>query len=260
MDLPAGTVTFLFTDIQGSTRLWEEAPHRMSSALALHDRLLRQAIEERGGVVFKTVGDAFCAAFVSASQAIGSALQAQRALHRADWDERACITVRMAIHSGEAEQREGDYFGRPLNRVARLLAAAHGGQILLSQAALDLTGGNLHDLATVRDLGMHRLKDLGSAEQIYQVEHPELPCKFPPLRTVDGGICANNLPLQLTSFIGREKELREVTDLLRGSRLITLSGSGGCGKTRLGLQCAADLLERYPAGVWLVELAELSEG
>jgi predicted ATPase/class 3 adenylate cyclase len=260
-DLPSGTITFLFTDIEGSTRLWEEQPDTMRLALARHDALLRTTIETNGGMVFKTIGDAFCAAFSRAPQALEAALSAQQSLHQmtAGGASDLELKVRMALHIGTADQRDGDYFGQPLNRVARLLAAGHGGQVLLSRTAYDLIRDFLPSNSTLKDLGEYRLRDLTRPEQVYQLLHPDLPAEFPPLRSLDNPAMPNNLPRQVTSFVGREKELREIKEGMRSAPLLTLTGSGGCGKTRLSLQAAADVLEDYPDGVWLVELAPLTD-
>ncbi len=258
---PTGTVTFLFTDIEGSTRLWEQHPEAMRRALAWHDDLLRRAVEEGGGYVFKTVGDSVCAGFAAAPPAVAAALCAQQALHRQDWDGIGALRVRMALHTGEAEARRlpsgWDYFGSTLSRVARLLDAGHGGQTLLSQAACNRVRHDLPRLAELRDLGAHGLKDLAQPEHVYQLLHPTLPADFPPVRSLEAQ--PNNLPLQLTSFIGREAEMHEARRLLQRTRLLTLTGPGGCGKTRLALQVAADYVGRYGDGVWLVELAARSD-
>jgi predicted ATPase/class 3 adenylate cyclase len=255
--MPTGTVTFLFTDIQGSTRLWDDQPEAMRLNLARHDALLRRAIQAHGGSVFKTVGDAFCAAFARATDAIVAAVDAQQSLDAEPWQASGPLRVRMAIHSGAAEERDGDYFGPPLNRVARLLAAGHGGQTLLSLAAAELARDDLPEDVSLRDLGQHRLKDLQRPEQVYQLLHAGLPEGFPPLRTLDRH--PHNLPVQLTTFIGREREIAEVQRLLDGTRLLTVTGTGGCGKTRLALQTGANRLEEHPDGVWWVELAPLTE-
>lgn len=255
--LPSGTVTFLFTDIEGSTRLWEEHPEAMRPALARHDALMRAAIEQHQGYVFKTMGDAFCAAFPTATDAVNAALAAQQALNAEEWAEPVRIRVRMALHAGIAEERDNDYFGQPLNRVARLLSAGHGGQVLLSEAVRQLCHDRLPPAAELMDLGRHRLRDLSQPEQIFQLLHPQLPTVFPPLRSLESQV--NNLPQQLTAFIGREQEIDAVTTLLHRSHLLTFTGSGGCGKSRLALQIAAEMLEEYPDGVWLVELAALAE-
>ncbi len=260
--LPTGTVTFLFTDIEGSTQLWEQRPEAMSAALAHHDALLNHAIEDHNGSVFKKGGDAFCAVFATASEALAAALAAQIALHHpqaqaASADTGLTLRVRMALHTGTAEQRDEDYFGPALNRVARLLAAGHGGQVLVSEATQGLVQGSLPSGASLKDLGEHRLKDLERAERIFQLLHPDLPADFPPLRSLDA--FRHNLPIQLTSFIGRETEILNIKKRLKAKRMLTLTGIGGCGKTRLALQVAAEVVEEYPDGVWLVELAALTD-
>lgn len=257
MPLPAGTVTLLFTDIEGSTKLWETHSEAMKRALTRHDSLLREAIAAHDGYVFKTIGDAFCAAFATAPEALAAALTAQLALVQEAWPEPIPLRVRMALHTGAVENRDNDYFGPPLNRVARLLSTGHGGQTLLTQATQELLRDSLPPTATLRDLGMHQLKDLARPEQIYQLQHPGLPESFPALKSLSNH--PNNLPQQVTSFIGREKELAEVQERLAQTRLLTLTGAGGSGKSRLSLQAAADLLERFPDGVFLVELAPLAD-
>ncbi|PYS50129.1 MAG: adenylate/guanylate cyclase domain-containing protein [Acidobacteria bacterium] len=246
--------TFLFTDIEGSTTLWERFPERMRGALAHHDSLLRTAIEGHGGDVFKTVGDSFCAVFPNSVDAVRAAAAGQHQIGAEAWegiDEP--IRVRMAIHTGPAEARDGDYFGPTLNRVARILAAGHGGQILLSKAATDLFRDHLASTADLIDLGEHRLKDLVRPEHIFQYGEPGLCKEFPLLRSLSA--FAHNLPEQLTSFIGRETELAEIKQLLSRTRLLTLSGSGGSGKTRLALQTAAESVDRFTNGVWFVDMA-----
>jgi len=257
--LPSGTVTFLFTDIEGSTKLWELHPQAMAAALSRHDELLRQIIQSSNGYVFKTIGDAFCAAFPTASSALAAAVTAQLALHSEPWQEALQIDVRMSLHSGAAELRDSDYFGQSLNRVARLLSAGHGGQILLSLATQELTRDALPPDTSLLDMGTHSLRDLSRPERVFQLLHPALPADFPPLKSLDNPSFPNNLPRQLTSFIGREKEIADVTALLGKSRLLTLTGAGGSGKTRLSLQVAVEILEDYPDGVWQVELAALSD-
>jgi predicted ATPase/class 3 adenylate cyclase/Tfp pilus assembly protein PilF len=257
--LPGGTVTFLFTDIEGSTRLWEEHPDAMRRGLARHDVLVRAAIERHEGVVFKTIGDAFCAAFHTAPRALAAALAAQQALLAEPWPEPISIAVRMALHTGAAEAENNDYFGPPLNRVARLLSVGHGGQVLLSQPTYALIGDLLPPSCALKDMGEHRLRDLNRPERLFQLLHPDLRADFPALKSLDSPDLPNNLPQQLTSFIGRERELKEIRSLLSRTRLLTLTGSGGCGKTRLAIQLGAEALDQYPDGVWLVELASLNE-
>ncbi len=254
---PSGMVTFLFTDIEGSTRRWEQHPEAMHAALARHDAVLRRACEPRGGYVFHTAGDAFFVAFADAGAALGAAVEAQRQLIDTEWDEAGPLRVRMAIHTGEPLQRAGDYFGPAVNRCARLVAAAHGDQIVLSEATVDRLPRPLSDGITLRDLGHHRLRDLNRPEHVFQVVHPALPADFPRLRSLDS--LPNNLPIQLTSFVGRRRDLATVRNLSRDHRLVTLIGPGGCGKTRLALQAAADVAKHYRDGAWLVELAAVAD-
>jgi predicted ATPase/class 3 adenylate cyclase len=256
---PTGTVTFLFTDIEGSTKLWERDAPAMQEALARHDELLRTAIEARGGYVFKTVGDAFCAAFSTPTDALEAALASQSALLAEEWGEIGVLQVCMALHTGAFEERGGDYFGPPVNRVSRLLSAGHGGQVLLSLATQELVRDGLPDGADLNDLGERRLKDLFRPEHVFQLRAHELPQVFPPLRTLDNR--RNNLPAQPTPLIGREREVKEVCERLRREevRLLTLTGPGGTGKTRIGLQAAADLLEDFEDGVFFVELAAIAD-
>src|SRR5215218_5228997 len=239
--------------------MWERSPQAMQAALARHDELLRRAIEEHGGYVFKTVGDAFCCAFPTAPDALEAALEAQRLLLKEQWAESGPLRVRMALHMGAAEERDGDYFGPPVNRVARLLSAAHGGQVLLSAATHEMVRDQLPAGMSLAELGEHRLKDLFRPERVFQLLTPGLPSEFPPLRTLD--TYRNNLPLQPTPLVGREKEVSEVCDLLGGDEtsLLTLTGPGGIGKTRVALQAAADLLDEFPDGTFFAQLATLTE-
>jgi predicted ATPase/class 3 adenylate cyclase len=257
-ELPTGTITFLLTDIEGSTALWERLPHDMGAVIARHDALLTGAIERHGGRVVRSrgEGDSFFAVFPRATDAVAAACALQLALAAERWPLPAPLRVRAGLNTGEAELREGDYYGSAINRCARLRALAYGGQTLLSQATCQLVGDTLPAGMSLRDLGTHRLKDLQRPEQVYQLLHPDLPPDFPPLKSLDA--LPNNLPLQLTHFIGREKEIAEVKRLLAETPLLTLSGAGGAGKTRLALQVAAELLEEYPDGVWLVELAPIA--
>ncbi len=254
---PTGTVTFLFTDIEGSTRLWDQHPEAMRAAVARHDAILRDAVEAHLGYVVKTMGDGLLAAFGTADAALAAAVQAQRSLLAETGSEIGPLRARMALHTGPAEEREGDYFGPALNRAARLMAAGHGGQILLTQTTYELVRHGAVPELTLRDLGQRRLKDLIRPEHVYQLIASGLPTNFPPLNTLD--LRPNNLPVQLTSFIGRENQITEVKGLLSAARLLTLTGVGGTGKTRLALQVAAEELDTFNDGVWLVELAPLSD-
>lgn len=253
-----GTVTFLFTDIEGSTRRWEANPDSMARAVARHDALLRGAIESHGGHVFKTVGDAFCAAFPTPYAALDAAIAIQQVIHREDWGDAGPLFVRVALHVGAVEQRDQDYFGPPLNRIARILSAAHGGQTLLSLAARELVADNLPPGASLVDLGHHRLKDLQRPEQVYQLNIEGLPAEFPPIRALDTR--PNNLPTQPTPLVGREVQVSEAIDLFSIShiRLLTFVGPGGVGKTRLALEVAANLTDRFEDGVYFVNLAPIS--
>ena len=257
MDDAEPEITFLFTDIEGSTRLWEGHPQAMAGALARHDSLLRAAIEGHGGTVFKTGGDAFYAAFPVAADAVTAAVAAQRALAAEAWGATGPLRVRMGLHTGHAVARDGDYIGPALNRVARIMAAGHGGQVLLSLSTQQAVRAALPPAAGLRDLGEQRLKDLIQPERVFQLVVADLPAVFPPLRSLEA--FAHNLPLQLTSFIGRDREMADAQRLLGTARLLTLTGPGGTGKTRLSLQVAADLIDSFPDGVWLVELAALTD-
>jgi predicted ATPase/class 3 adenylate cyclase/DNA-binding CsgD family transcriptional regulator len=255
--LPTGTVTFLFTDIEGSTALWELNPPAMQRALARHDALLRDAIDRHRGQAFKSTGDGLCAVFSVAADAVLAAVAAQQRLIAEPWLEIGPLKVRMALHAGRGELQDGDYVGQPLNRLARLLATAHGGQIVASQSCADLARDSLPAEIWLRDLGEHRLRDLARPEHVYQVAAPLLPADFPPLRSLT--TLPNNLPRQPTRFIGREQQLRSLrARLLREDvRLLTLTGPGGTGKTRLALQVAADLLDAFADGVYFVPLAQI---
>jgi predicted ATPase/class 3 adenylate cyclase/DNA-binding CsgD family transcriptional regulator len=256
--IPSGTVTFLFTDIEGSTGLWERYPEQMQVAFQRQEVILRETVEQHGGYAYKMIGDAFQVAFETAPAAICAALEAQRQLHAESWGDTP-IRVRMALHTGVTEERGDDYVGPALNRVGRLICAGYGGQVLLTQATCELVWDDLPCGASLRDLGEHRFKDLVRVEHIYQLEAPDLPSDFPPIKTLEA--FPHNLPVQLTSFIGREMEMMDIRLLLLvdKARLVTLTGSGGTGKTRLALQAAADLLEAYKDGVWLVELSQLAD-
>jgi predicted ATPase/class 3 adenylate cyclase len=256
---PSGTVTMLMTDIEGSTRLWEEHPDEMAQALRRHDDLLRNIIESAGGYIFKTVGDAFCAAFETAPAAATAACDAQRVLETESWPPPITLRVRMALHTGRCEERGGDFFGPAVNRTARLEATGHGGQVVMSRATAELLADDLPDGTSLRDLGEHRLKDLGRPERIFQLDITGIDTEFPPLRSLDNRHLSNNLPAQFSGFIGRNAEQAELAELIDQSRLVTVTGPGGAGKTRLALQVAADLVDGSGDGVWFVDLAPLSD-
>jgi predicted ATPase/class 3 adenylate cyclase len=258
--IPSGTVTLLFTDVEGSTRLWEADPAAMAAALREHDDLVRGAIEDAGGYVFKTVGDAFCAAFEKPRRAVDAAIAAQRAIFAANWPTQRPIRIRMGLHTGAAEERDNDYFGPVVNRTARLEAIAHGGQVLLSGATATLVRDSLPAGTWLTDLGQHRLRDLGRPEHVYQLTVAGLPDGFPQLASLDNPELPNNLPGLLSTFIGRDAELKTLTSLLGQSRLVTLAGAGGCGKTRLALQAAVEYLDTAPDGVWFADLAPITDG
>jgi predicted ATPase/class 3 adenylate cyclase len=250
MDRPSGTVTFLFTDIVGSTRLWEADPAAMSTALERHDLLLRSAIAEHGGRIFSTSGDGLAAAFARAGDALRAAVDAQAHIESEQWPHSAVIRVRMALHTGEVVERDGDYFGTAVNQAARIMALGHGGQILCSGATAGLTG---EEVALV-DLGEHRLRDISAPQRVFQVGTEA----FPELHTRENSF--GNLPNQLNSFVGRGLELADVTKTIRSERLVTLTGPGGVGKTRLGLEAAAQIAPDFIDGTWLIELAGLADG
>jgi len=247
----AGALTFLFTDIEASTRRWETDATAMSAALAGHDETLRAAVAAAGGSVFKHTGDGMCAVFNSAAAALAGAIAAQQQLAAGP------LRVRMAIHSGEVEARDDDYFGPTLNRAARLMAAAWGGQTLVSAAAAELAGDGLPPGATLVDLGLHRLADLTREERIFQLNAERLESAFPPLRAFS--VRRGNLPVSLTTFVGRERELGELADLVLRARLVTLAGVGGAGKTRLAVEVAARVADNFPDGAFLVELAPVTD-
>lgn len=256
---PSETLTFLYTDIEGSTRLWQQHRDAMPGIIARHDALLGDIVEAHGGTVFRTMGDAVCAVFHTAGDALAAAQAGQGALDAESWPDGVQLHVRMAVHTGAAEIREGEYGGHTLNRVARLVAAGHGGQILLSDVTHSLLLDTIPPEVSFRDLGEHRLKDLERPEHIYQLEAPGLEEGFPPLRTLDA--VPTNLPAQSTSFIGRGAEVEAVASMLvrPDIRLLTLLGPGGTGKTRLALRVGTRLLDRYRDGVFFVPLASVSD-
>jgi predicted ATPase/class 3 adenylate cyclase len=253
-----GTVTFLFTDIEDSTALWDTHPQGMRAALARHDELVRAAVEEAGGQVVKTTGDGLHAVFPAARGAVSAALAAQKALAAEPWPSISpdALKIRVGIHTGEAEERDGDYYGPAVNRAARLMAIGHGGQVLLSGVTAALVSDLGADVS-LNELGDVRLRGLNRPEHVYQLMAEGLPAAFPPLRTE--AAVAGNLPQQLTSFVGRKHDKSEVVNLLSTSRLLTLTGPGGTGKTRLSLEVAGDVQDNYANGAWFVELAPLSD-
>lgn len=248
---------FLFTDIEGSTRRWETAPEAMRPAMRRHDAILRAAITLHGGRVFKSRGDGLGAVFPSMHQAVAATIDGQRALIAEDWSAIGGLRVRMALHCGPVEPRDGDFFGPTLHRLARLLEVGHGEQILISAAALDALGGELRADLRLTDLGSHQLRDLIEPAWIYQISAPDLPTDFKPLRSLNRA--RHNLPSQLTPLIGREQALAEIRPLLERDRLMTLVGPGGIGKTRLAVQIGAELQESFPDGVWLAEFAAIND-
>lgn len=256
---PSQTITLLFADLASSTHLWEQFPEAMKTAMERHDAILRAAVEGSHGHVVKTTGDGLMAVFASALDGVNACLKAQQNLLEEPWGETGPLRVRMGLHVGEAQPRSGDYYGPAVNRAARLMSAAHGGQVLLSSVAASMVVDLLPAGTTLRDLGEHRLKDLTRSEHIFQLLHPGLAADFPPLVSLDHR--PNNLQTQPTPLIGREKELSEVIKRLNteGMRLLTLTGPGGIGKTRLALQAAADLVDRFVDGVYFVDLAPIRD-
>lgn len=248
-------LVFVFTDLEASTRLWEQYPGRMGQALAIHDEILRRSVAENDGTVVKATGDGLMATFSRMADAVAACIEAQLALAATDWETPEPLRVRMGVHVGDAERRDGDHYGTAVNRAARIMAAGHGGQILLSSIASELANASPIDGVALRDLGPHRLKDLTEPERLFQVLHPGLTADFPPLASLESR--PNNLPVQVSEFFGRDAELDAVRSMLEapGIRLVTLTGPGGTGKTRLALQVAADLLDRYPDGVFFIDLS-----
>ena len=273
-NLPSGTVTFLFTDIEDSTFLWEQYPEAMKSALAKHDSILKDAIESNRGHIIKTTGDGVHAVFSTALDALNTAITSQRNLHSLILDDNVVsihpatntqgysttnlqLKSRMGLHTGEAELRDNDYFGQTLNRAARIMSAGHGGQILISDVTAQVVREHLPEGLSLLDLGEHHLKGLLHAEKIYQVLAPDLQKEFPALNSIP--TATNNLPTQLTSFIGREREMTEAIKRLENARLLTLIGPGGTGKTRLSIQLGTEMLSQFADGVWFFELAPLAD-
>ncbi len=259
---PSGTVTFLFTDIQGSTKLAQEQRDTWEALRARHHAILHSAIEANNGYVFQIIGDAFCAAFHTVREALQASIATQHGLQTENWGETP-ILVRMGINTGAAQagsnaDGSGGYTGySTMARTQRVMSTAYGGQILISNTSAELLLGELPAGVSLRDMKEHRLKGLLNPEHLWQALAPGLPQDFPALLTLNS--IPNNLPLQLTSFVGREREIARVREILNGTRLVTLTGEGGCGKTRLVLQAAADLIDEFPDGVWFIELASLTD-
>ena len=257
--LPEGTVTFLFTDLEGSTRRWEAHPDQMRDALARHDAIVRGAVESHGGVVFSTMGDGMAAVFASAREGVRAVLAAQVGLAAEDWGEvTGPLAARMGLWTDEGVLGGEHYLNQPLNRCARLMAAGHGGQVLVSGATELLVRDDLPEGCALVDLGEHRLRDLARPVRVFQLAGPGLRAEFPPLRTLEA--FAGNLPVQLSSFVGRAGELAELGTAVQRSALVTVTGPGGVGKTRLALQAAADQLPSFSDGAWLCELAPAGDG
>ena len=265
--LPTGTVTFLFTDMEGSTRAWEEhqsarGPSGMARGLARHNAIISKVATANTGYVFKTIGDAFCIAFGTADDGLAASIDMQLALAEEDWAALGVskpVRVRMALHTGPAQEQDGDYFGPTLNRTARILATGHGGQVLVSTVTTELVRDHLLGGMALRDLGEHRLRDLARPERVFQLDCPPLPVDFPSLRSLDSR--PHNLPVQLTAFVGRETALADAAFRQRdpGTRLLTLLGPGGTGTTRIALQLAADCLDDFRDGAYFVALAPVRD-
>jgi class 3 adenylate cyclase len=258
-DLPTGTVTLLFTDIERSTLLLQQLGERYAEMLATCRQLLRTAFLQWNGFEVDTQGDAFFVVFARASNAVSAVVDMQRALARHDWPSGAAEAMRIGLHTGEPTRTAEGYVGLDVHHAARIMSVGHGGQVLLSQTTRELVKHNLPDEVSLRDLGEHRLKDLQLPGHIYQLIIADLPADFPLLKTLDSR--PNNLPVQLTQFIGREKEITAVQYFFQreDARLMTLTGPGGTGKTRLGLQVAAELSDLFPDGVYFVNLAPISD-
>jgi class 3 adenylate cyclase len=254
------TFTFLFTDIEGSTALLGRLGEGLyAQLLGAHHALIRSGLAAHGGREVDTQGDAFFAVFSSPRACVAAATQMQRALAAQAWPGGERVRVRMGVHTGEAAQTTTGLVGLDVHRAARVAAVGYGGQVLVSEAAATLVRDALPAGVSLADLGVHRLKDLGRPERIFQLQAEDLPIGFPPLRSLANPALPNNLPARLASFIGRGRELAEVRALVESSRLVTLTGAGGCGKTRLALQAAAELVDGSGEGVWLVELATVTD-
>lgn len=254
--LPSGDVTFMMTDIEGSTRMFRELGDAYVDILETHNSLLRSAVAARGGVEVGTEGDSLLVAFSDPLDAVAACLESQLALAAHSWPPLVDVRVRMGVHTGEAHPVGHDYVALPLHQVARISAAAHGGQILVSQTTADLTRARLPEAAELVDLGAFQLRGFPAPERLFQLNHAGLRTDFPPLRAM--GVVSHNLPFHRNSFVGRSEERRALSGLLRTAGVLTLVGSGGVGKTRLAIQVAFDVMERFADGAWLVELAPLT--
>jgi predicted ATPase/class 3 adenylate cyclase len=256
-ELPTGTITFLFTDIEGSTGLLRRLGRRYDGVLDDHGRILREAIAAGGGVEVDTEGDAYFAVFTTAASGAQAAVQAQRALASHEWPDGEDVRVRMGLHTGEGRLGGDNYVGLDVHLAARIASAGHGGQVLLSSATTALLGSGLPEGTALRDLGLHRLKDIEEPHQLHQLVITGLPAEFPPPKTLDARL--TNLLPRRTSFVGREGERAQVSELLATSRLLTLTGPGGTGKTRLALESGEALLDRFVDGVFLVDLSPITD-
>ncbi|MDQ2952519.1 MAG: adenylate/guanylate cyclase domain-containing protein, partial [Chloroflexota bacterium] len=257
--LPVGTLTFVLTDLVASTRSWETQTRAMRAAMERHDEIVYAAVARHSGVMVESgrAGDSIFAVFRAAKDAASCAIEVQRAFRTAQWPERLSLRIRIALHTGEVELRGGHYFGPALNRCARVLALCHGGQSLTTQVTRELLVEDPPADVELTDLGLHRLKDLRRLERVYQLTDLSSSDRFPPLHSRPE--YRTNLPILLTSFVGRERELAELRTLLHASRLLTLTGTGGAGKTRLAKRLANEVAGEMPAGVWFVELAPVSD-
>jgi len=253
----SSTVTFLFTDIEDSTRLWESQPTRMAGVLARHDALCHEIVGEKRGRVIKTTGDGLYAAFDDPFEALSAAIELQRRIQALARESDLALKMRCGLHCGAAEARDGDYFGPTVNCTARVMNAAHGGQVLATQALIHCVGVRRPEGADFLHLGRVRLRGVSSPVDVWQVRHADLRDTFPPLRTLES--IPHNIPRPATSFVGRENQIEEVIAHFDATNLLTLTGAGGCGKSRLALQVAINLLDANPDGAWLVELAALAD-
>ena len=256
-ELPEGVVTFVFTDVEGSTRLWEDAPESMMEALNQHDEVIEAVIADHSGISVKPrgEGDSRFLVFAHAVDAVASIAEIQTGLAATDWVTPRPIRIRASLHTGTAGVQLGDYYGSAVNQAARLRGIAHGGQTVMSASTWELVQDQMPEGVTVKDMGEHGLKDLTRPEHVYQINIEGVPDDFPALKSLEA--VPNNLPQQLTDFVGREKELADAKHLLADTRLLTILAPGGTGKTRLGIQAAADLISDYPDGVFFVGLADI---